>query len=324
MCLDRWKYGLPMRILFITANRIGDAILSTGLLRHLTAAYPGAALTVACGPLCVDLFVAVPGIERVIAMPKKSWNRHWWHLWRQCAPGYWDIIVDLRDSVVSRLLRRGRLYTYKPIGDRHKVTVNAAIMGLDPPPAPMVWIDAAAQREAETLLPGVAPVLALGPTANWPAKQWPAEHFALLARQLLTWPEFRDGRVVLLSAAHERDQLEPVLAAIPSAQRVVLAGASLQLAAACLRRAKLYIGNDLGLMHLAAAAGTPTLGLFGPGNEMVYGPWGPHAVTVRTPESAAALLERLPGTGQPVPCLMQSLAPETVASAVGQMLKNCQ
>ena len=124
-----------MKVLFITANRIGDAILSTGLLRHIVAAYPGARITVACGPLCTDLFAAVPGLDAVISMPKQSWNRHWWTLWRRCAPHYWDIVVDLRDSVVSRLLWRGKIYTYRPQSDTHKIRVNAAIMALDPPPA---------------------------------------------------------------------------------------------------------------------------------------------------------------------------------------------
>ena len=52
---------------------------------------------------------------------------------------------------------------------------------------------------------------------------------------------------------------------------------------ACLSRARLYIGNDSGLMHLAAAAGTPTLALFGPSDERLYGPWGAHVRALRGP-----------------------------------------
>ena len=44
--------------------------------------------------------------------------------------------------------------------------------------------------------------------------------------------------------------------------------------AACLARASLFVGNDSGLMHLAAAAGAPTIGLFGPTNALEYGPAG--------------------------------------------------
>ena len=54
---------------------------------------------------------------------------------------------------------------------------------------------------------------------------------------------------------------------------------------ACLSHARLYIGNDSGLMHLAAAAGTPTLALFGPSDERLYGPWGAHVRALRGPRS---------------------------------------
>lgn len=314
-----------MKILFITANRIGDAILSTGLLHHLVATYPGARITVACGPLCVDLFAAVPGLDVVIPIPKQSWNRHWWALWRRCLSCRWDIIVDLRDSIVSRLLRHGKLYTYRPMAaDVHKVIVNAAIMGIDPPPDPKIWIDDDMRTQAENLLPGETPVLALGPSANWAAKQWPAEYFAELVTMLLADPVLKNARVLVLSAAHERGQIAPVLRAIPDRQRVELIGASLALAAACLQRSTLFIGNDSGLMHLAAAVGTPTIGLFGPGNEAVYGPWGQHTAVARTPEPAALLLQRLQGVGEPIPSLMTGLQPETVRYVASVLLKKYQ
>ena len=54
---------------------------------------------------------------------------------------------------------------------------------------------------------------------------------------------------------------------------------------ACLQRCDLYVGNDSGLMHIAAAAGVPTLGLFGPSQEELYAPWGRHCAPVRTPQS---------------------------------------
>jgi ADP-heptose:LPS heptosyltransferase len=53
-------------------------------------------------------------------------------------------------------------------------------------------------------------------------------------------------------------------------------------AASVLRRCALFIGNDTGLMHLAAAAGTPTLGLFGPSAVEQYAPWGRYTAVVRT------------------------------------------
>ena len=57
-----------MKILFITSTRIGDAVLSTGLLDHLVRTYPDAKVTVACGPHASPLFAAAPNLERVLPM----------------------------------------------------------------------------------------------------------------------------------------------------------------------------------------------------------------------------------------------------------------
>ncbi|MEK9707243.1 MAG: glycosyltransferase family 9 protein [Alphaproteobacteria bacterium] len=75
----------------------------------------------------------------------------------------------------------------------------------------------------------------------------------------------------------------PLLDALPAARVIDLIGAvDLLTAAACLARCEIYIGNDSGLMHMAAAMGAPTLGLFGPSLPERYGPWGPNTGWVRT------------------------------------------
>jgi len=100
------------------------------------------------------------------------------------------------------------------------------------------------------------------------------------------------ARVAVFAAAGERDQAAPVLASVPDSRRIDLVGAvDLPQAAACLERCALFVGNDSGLMHLAAAAGTRTLGLFGPSPEDRYAPWGPGAAFVRTRESYKELVE---------------------------------
>ena len=65
-----------MRILFVSSTRVGDAVLSTGLLDHLIDTHPGARITVACGPAAADLFRAVPGLERIIALEKMVGSLH--------------------------------------------------------------------------------------------------------------------------------------------------------------------------------------------------------------------------------------------------------
>jgi lipopolysaccharide export system permease protein len=90
------------------------------------------------------------------------------------------------------------------------------------------------------------------------------------------------ARVALFGGPGDCATSQAVSAAITHAPVTDLTGQlDLVSAAACLQRARLFVGNDSGLMHMAAAAGAPVLGLFGPTDERVYGPWGRNARSVR-------------------------------------------
>jgi heptosyltransferase-3 len=274
-----------MDILFVTATRIGDAVLSTGLLDYLIERHAGARLTIAAGPLAAPLFAAVPGLERIVTISKRPLAAHWVDLYRAVVGRRWDLVIDLRGSALAWLLRTGeRRVMAKGDKHEHRVRQLARLFDLDPPPSPRLWLTPAHDRAAETLIPAGPPVLAIGPAANWRGKQWRGERFAELARRLTAGDGPLPGaRVAVLAAAHERAQTEPLLAAIPPRRLIDLTGRTDPLtAAAVLRRAALFIGNDTGLMHIAAASGVPTLGLFGPSPIDQYAPWGPCTATVRT------------------------------------------
>lgn len=283
------SYNHAMRILFVSATRIGDAVLTTGLLGHLIAANPGARVTVACGPAAAELFEAVPGIERVIRLEKMVASLHWLGLWVLTAWRYWDLVVDLRSAPLTYLIPSARQYHFhKGRHDGHRIRVIAGVMGLEEtPPLPKLWSDAEHDARAAELIPDGAPVLAIGPAANWRAKTWRAENFAELCRRV-TAPEglIPGGRVALFGAPEERPQVMNLIEAIEPERRIDLVGkVGLLDIFACLKRCRAYVGNDSGLMHIAAAAGVPTLGLFGPSKEELYGPCGPLAASVRTPLS---------------------------------------
>jgi heptosyltransferase III len=274
-----------MHILFVTATRIGDAVLSTGLLAWLLERHHEARLTIAAGPAAAPLFEAVPGLERLVVVDKRRWALHWLPLYVAVAGRRWDLVVDLRGSAFAFLLRaRRRKVMAKGKADEHRVRELARLFNLDPPPAPRLWTALHHERVAAALLPPGGPVLAIGPAANWRGKEWRAERFAELAARLTAASGVLPGaRVAVLAAAHERAQADPLLASIPDERRVDLVGrVDLLTAASALKRAALFIGNDTGLMHLAAACGTPTLGLFGPSPASRYAPWGPHTAIVRT------------------------------------------
>lgn len=275
---------LSQRILFITSNRLGDAILSTGILAHLVDARPDARFTIVCGPIPAPLFRAVPRLDRVIPLRKQAMGRHWLSLWPKVAGQVWDLVVDVRDSAVSRLVLCRDRKVLRTGGDRHKVEALAAAMGLTgTAPAPRIWLDSRIEAEARALT-GRGPLLALGPAANWTGKEWPLDRFASLADALTGGGGPMEGaRILVLGGPDEVERCRPLLERLGDRAVDLVGRTDPLLAGACIARADLYVGNDSGLMHTAAAVGTPTIGLFGPTPADVYGPWGALCRAVRSP-----------------------------------------
>ncbi len=262
-----------MRILFVTSNRVGDAVLSTGLLDHLIRRHPQARITVACGPAAEGVFARMPNLERLLLLEKRPYGRHWWGLWAATVGTPWDFVIDIRASAISYVVLTRRRAVMRKRGG-HKVEQLAAMLGVAPPALPVAWTAPQDRARAAVLLAAGPPVIALAPTANWTGKVWPAERFVALYRALAAGP-LAGARAAVFAGpgAQERGLAAPVLAALP--QAVDLCGAlTLPVAAACLARCALFVGNDSGLMHLAAAAGAPTLGLFGPTAAAEYSPAG--------------------------------------------------
>ena len=235
-------------------------MLTTGLLDHLIRQYPGCRITVACGPVAEGVFTRMPNLERLIVFAKQPWSAHWLGLWRQVAFTRWDLVVDLRGSALSYLVTARRRAVMRRLAGR-KHEQFAAVLGVSPAPLPVVWTGPADHARAAALLPAGRVIVGLGPTANWAGKAWPAERFAALFHALAAGK--LPGAVPLILAGpgpEERALAAPLAALLPGAIDTT-GQLSLPEAAACLQRCAVYIGNDSGLMHLAAAAGTPTVGL---------------------------------------------------------------
>ncbi|PIW30314.1 MAG: glycosyltransferase family 9 protein [Rhodospirillales bacterium CG15_BIG_FIL_POST_REV_8_21_14_020_66_15] len=312
-------------ILFVTATRIGDAVLSMGILGRLVQENPGARVTVACGRAAAPLFEAVPGLERVIVLDKKPYSLHWLGLWMECAGRLWSILVDLRNTPMTYMIPARRCFRMGRKGAGHRLERYAQVMGItDAVPTPRVWITDAHRAAAGRLIPRGRPVLAIGPTANWKGKTWPQDRFTELVRRLTGDKGILPGAAVAVFGHEtERASVERFLDGIPEDRRIDLVGRiSLLEAMACLERTSLYIGNDSGLMHLAAAAGVPTLGLFGPTQDELYAPWGAHCRTVR----GAGFLESFPENydWDNSPTLMEKLSVDAAEAAARDLWTECK
>lgn len=313
-----------MRILFIASNRIGDAVLSTGILNGLMQRYPEAEFWIACGPLAVDVFRHAPRVTRIIMMRKAKRAGHWRQLLKAVAFRRFEAVVDLRGSATAWLTFARKRHILKPDHALHRVEHNAGVVGMVPPPAPLVWPGAEMRAKAARTIPDGLRVLAIGPTAAWPGKMWPVERFAELARRLLAPGAPLEGASLLVTGGPgEEEKCRPVLEVVPPERRIDLVGAKIDETAACFERVALYVGNDSGLMHLAAAAGAPTLGLFGPTADAIYSPWGPKAVTVRVPRSHEEIKAEEGGevTWHVSRNHMEDLGVETVENAARDLLE---
>jgi ADP-heptose:LPS heptosyltransferase len=311
-----------MRILFIAGDRTSDAVMATGILGWMVDNLPRARFTVVCGPPAAPLFEGLPRLERVIPLAERPWAAHWWDLWKQVVTTRWSSLVDLRGSLLGQgLVARRRMVLRSQMGMAHQAVHLAGLLKLRSPPPLRCFLTPAARSAAAALIPDGVPVLGLAPGTGWPRKRWPAERFADLAERL-TAPgaAFAGWRVAAFGLAEEADLTAAALQRIPAERRLDLAGrtdtAVLQ---ACLERCGFVIGNDSAAMHLAAAAGTPVLGLFGPTRDDKLGPWSNKADTVRTSESVGELARR-PADAP----AMDSLTVEQAALAAARLWRDLQ
>ena len=281
----RWFRLELMKLLFITSTRVGDAILSTGILNKVITDNPFARVTIACGPAAAPLFAAVPNLEKIIVLDKMLFSLHWLRLWALCIGTFWDLVIDLRNAPFSFLLCRSKRLGM-PLDDapQRRVERLSRVLDLDHVPSPRIWTSEREESLANDLMPPGGHILAVGPTANWRAKTWRTEYFVdLIDRLTASGAILEGGRVAVFGRDDERPMALRLIDNMPQRRCIDLVGKlDLLSAYACLSRCSFYVGNDSGLMHLAAASGLPTLGLFGPTQESMYAPWGDYTTVVRT------------------------------------------
>ena len=142
-----------------------------------------------------------------------------------------------------------------------------------------------------------APLIALHPGSGSPRKNWPLENWRALGASLLQ--RQAQPRLLLIGGEADHAQLDALAAAWRG--KPVLLGRDLPLPqlAALLARGRLYLGHDTGISHLAAAAGCPSLLLFGPTDPTIWAPANPHVTVLTAPGGDLA-----------------TLAPETVQAGV--------
>jgi heptosyltransferase-3 len=275
------------RILLVTLSNIGDALMTTPVMAALHERHPQALMDVVADPRSSELFAHCPYRGSLIHRDKQQGWPGSLALVRALRRHRYELIVDLRTDGLAWLLRAGRRLTRRgPRGgqghavERHLSVIRDYVGTADIPPT-RLWLSERERSFATRtlrVLPGRR-WLAVGPGARWAPKCWPPERF----RELVRGCREAFDAVVLLGSRGEADRCRAVAEGLPLPCLDLTGRTGLLEAAAVLARMRLFLGNDSGLGHLAAAAAIPTLTLFGPGEPARYRPWNPRGRWLQSP-----------------------------------------
>ena len=287
------------RSLVVAPQWIGDAVMSEPLLAALHAR--GEQLAVAALPWVAPVYRAMPEVGDVIELPFAHARLDLAKRWRMAAGlrDRFDVVYVLPNSIKSALLpwlagiprRVGYLGEGRwallnrrlpnPKGRPPMVAFYGALAGVPLPADAAPHLEFSdADLDAATRSAGVRPgdYWAFAPGAEYgPAKRWPAERYAELARSL----HGSSGLpVLLLGSAGEAALCDEIAAAAPGACRVLAGKVSLLDAMKLIAAARGVVSNDSGLMHVAAAFGVPQAAVFGSTSPLHTPPLSPHARVV--------------------------------------------
>ncbi len=153
----------------------------------------------------------------------------------------------------------------------------------------------------------------VNPGAGWPSKRWPPGRYAAVARHL--GEQWGLPSMVIWAGDDGRSWAEQIVADSEGHARLAPAMSLIRLAALC-RRARLYLGSDSGPLHLAAAVGTPCVGLYGPWPADRHGPYGAGHVTVQKMVCRGSTRRRRHASSK----FMKAIEVESVSEACDRIL----
>lgn len=285
-------------------NWIGDVVLTLPVIQSLRRAYPSARIFVVTRQPSDELLLGHPAIDTVLTLPSGAENGFWQRVGfaRDLRKYNFDVGVVFPNSFGSAFLlsltgakcRVGYNTESREILLTHPVNTTTHLkkaqyrveyyfkilssLKLDAPDrdfAPLISQEG--DKTAREVLLDIGmdeneEFLTLHPGTSKVERSWHAERFGILCQKLIK----EDGkRVVLLGTEKESELLQRIKNyGSPEAIKII-PPVNLRVLAGLLRKSRLFIGNDSGMMHLAAMVGVPVLGIFGPGSPKSTGPYMP-------------------------------------------------
>ena len=272
-----------MKILIISSNLIGDTILSTGVIKYFSNKNPEAKFTFVIGPSAKSIFKNFKSVENIITVSKKKYNMHWLDIVSNCYGKKWDIIIDFRSSLLSYFLKYKKKFIFKKKNNINHVYQLSDFFGFD---CSDLFIETNTEEEkivAEDLSNNFK-YFVIFPGGNWEPKIWSIKKYNSLLIKILSQNE--NIKFILVGSKSEEEiYFNKITNNIHSKYIINLFGSSLTQTAAYMKKSNLFIGNDSGLSHMASATKLRSIVLFGPTNDMIYGPIMEESQVIRTKES---------------------------------------
>ncbi|PPR49891.1 MAG: hypothetical protein CFH15_00915 [Alphaproteobacteria bacterium MarineAlpha5_Bin5] len=272
-----------MKILVISSNLIGDTILSTGVIEHFYNIYPSAKFTFLIGPKASQVYQNFPGLEEIIIIKKRKYNLHWFDMYSKCKNKKWDKIIDLRSSLLSYFFKTKKRYIFKKnnflhhleqLSNSFKIKTNQ----------PHIYTNQYEEEKANQNIDKDFKYIVIFPGGNWNPKIWSVHNFNKLLIRIIK--NNKKIKFIIVGSINEKAKyIKKIQKNISKEHFIDLMGESLTLTSAYMKKSNLFIGNDSGLMHLAAASNLTTIGLFGPTNDKIYGYSDHKNIVIRTKES---------------------------------------
>ena len=272
-----------MKILIISSNLIGDTVLSTGVIDHFVKNYPDAKFTFLVGPTAAQIYQHFPALEKIIKIKKRSYNLHWFEMFLKNRKIKWDIVVDLRSSLLPYLLKAKKRFIFKKNNKLHHLDQLKNFFNLNNNFL-NIYNSYREEEEVRENLNKNFKYIVIFPGGNWIPKIWPISNYNQLLIKL--YKKYSHLKFIIVgSTIEEKKYFRNIKKNLPENLFVNLMGKSLTLTSAYMKKSNLFIGNDSGLMHLSVASNLPTITLFGPTNDKIYGHTKNNCFIIRTKES---------------------------------------
>lgn len=283
------------KILFVTLSNIGDVILTLPVIDCLRGNFPRSEITVVVGPRPKEIFENAPNVSKLIVYDKHSKLCDKIKLFQELSKEKFDLVVDLRNSFFGAFLparyrtspflnipaglknmKERHLFRLKKLPLKIKETVYKH-RSIDIPDKDKAYIDQVLKehniREGDKII-----IISSGARSH--IKRWEREKFAELIPLLIN--EFQ-AKIIFVGDKddiHTNEYIFEHGKVHPSGVNLTAKTTLAQLSY-LLRKAALVITNDSAVLHLASYLDRPVLAIFGPTNELKYGPWSRNKTVVK-------------------------------------------